>query len=110
VASTTSSPERGLVKLRALSVGFTLGAIVFLVVAFAVIARVPSLIAEYNPVGIVRFVVLFAGLLIGLAVLYRYAPRPPTAEMFMGISGRPVRRGRVDPRIAAVLPLRRASG
>jgi membrane protein len=54
---------------------------VFLVVAFAVIALVPSLIAEYSLgttgrvlVGIVRFVVLFAGLLIALAVLYRYAP------------------------------------
>jgi membrane protein len=72
---------RGFLKLRAFSLGFTLGAIVFLVVAFAVIALLPSLIAESSLgttgrvlVSIVRFVVLFAGLLIGLAVLYRYAP------------------------------------
>ncbi len=72
---------RGFLKVRALAVGFTLGAIVFLVVAFAAIALLPSLIAESSLgtigrvlVSIVRFVVLFAGLLIGLAVLYRYAP------------------------------------
>jgi len=72
---------RGFVKVRAVSLAFTVGAIVFLVVAFALIALVPSLLAEANlgtagrvAVGVLRFVVLFAGLLFGLAVLYRYAP------------------------------------
>ena len=60
---------------------FTLGAIVFLVVAFASIALLPSLLgaSDLGTVGrvmvnVLRFVVLFAGALLGLAVLYRYAP------------------------------------
>ena len=72
---------RGFLKLRALSLAFTLGAIVFLVVAFAAIALVPSLLgaSDLGTVGramvnVLRFVVLFAGALLGLAVLYRYAP------------------------------------
>ena len=72
---------RGILKLRALSLAFTLGAIVFLVVAFAAIALLPSLIgaSDLGPVGrvavnVLRFIVLFAGALLGLAVLYRYAP------------------------------------
>jgi membrane protein len=72
---------RGFVKLRALSLAFTLGAIVFLVVAFALIAFLPSVIATTDLgtagrvlLNILRFVVLFAGVLFGLALLYRYAP------------------------------------
>jgi membrane protein len=72
---------RGFVKLRGLSLAFTLGAIVFLVFAFAAIALVPSLLAASDlgtagrvVVSVLRFVVLFAGMLLGLAVLYRYAP------------------------------------
>jgi membrane protein len=72
---------RGFVKLRGLSLAFTLGAIVFVVVAFALIALLPSVIAATDLgtagrvlVNIVRFVVLFVGVLFGLALLYRYAP------------------------------------
>lgn len=72
---------RGFVRLRSLSLALTLGAILFLAIAFPAIAVSPSLIATTSPgtagrvlVGIVRFVVLFGGLLAGLAVLYRYAP------------------------------------
>jgi len=72
---------RGFIKVRAVSLAFTVGVIVFLVVAFALIALVPSLLAEANlgtagrvAAGVLRFVLLFAGLLFGLAVLYRYAP------------------------------------
>ena len=72
---------RGFVKLRALSLAFTLGAILFLVVAFALIAFLPSVIATTDLgtagrvlVNVLRFVVLFAGVLFGLALLYRYAP------------------------------------
>jgi membrane protein len=72
---------RGFVKLRGVALAFTLGAIVFLVVAFAAIALVPSLIAASDlglagrvVVNVLRFVLLFAGLLVGLAILYRYAP------------------------------------
>jgi membrane protein len=72
---------RGFVKVRGLSLAFTLGALLFLVVAFTIIALLPPLLAASDLgaagrvlLGIVRFVVLFAGLLAGLAVLYRYAP------------------------------------
>ncbi len=72
---------RGFVKLRAVSLAFTLGAIVFVVLAFALIALLPPVIAATDLgtagrvlINVVRFVILFAGMLFGLAVLYRYAP------------------------------------
>jgi membrane protein len=72
---------RGFFKLRALSLAFTLGAILFLVVAFAAIALLPSLIASSDVglagrvvLNVLRFVLLSGGLLFGLALLYRYAP------------------------------------
>lgn len=72
---------RGSLKVRGLSLAFTLGAMLFLIAAFTAIALLPSLIASSDLdtpgrvlVSIVRFVVLFAGLLVALAVLYRYAP------------------------------------
>jgi membrane protein len=72
---------RGFVKVRAISLAFTIGAVLFLIVAFTAIALVPPLIAETGLggagrilVGVFRFVLLFGGLLVALAVLYRYAP------------------------------------
>jgi membrane protein len=72
---------RGFVKLRALSLAMTVGAIVFLLVAFGAIALVPALAAKAGlgtaariAIGVVRWIVLLAGLLAGLAVLYRYGP------------------------------------
>ena len=72
---------RGFVRLRGLSLALTMGAILFFAIAFPAIAVLPSLLATSSLgttgrvlVGIVRFVVLFGGLLAGLAVLYRYAP------------------------------------
>jgi membrane protein len=72
---------RGFVKLRALSLAFTVGAIVFIVFAFALIAFLPAVLAELDlgtagrvVANILRFVVLFFGLLAGLALLYRYGP------------------------------------
>jgi membrane protein len=73
--------SRGFVKVRALSLAFTIGALIFLIVAFTAIALLPSLLASSSlgnagriVVSVARFVVLFLGLLAGLAVLYRYAP------------------------------------
>ena len=72
---------RGFVKLRGLSLAFTLGAIVFLVAAFALIALLPSLLADTGlgtagrvVAGVVRWVVLLIGMMAALAVLYRYGP------------------------------------
>jgi membrane protein len=68
---------RSSLKVRGLALAFTLGAVLFL----TAIALLPSLIASSSLgtvgrvlVSIVRFVVLFAALLVALAVLYRYAP------------------------------------
>jgi membrane protein len=72
---------RGAIKLRLLSLGLTLGAIVFVLVTFTLVAVVPSVL-DALPLGIVGTVlaqvvrwvmvlVVFAG---SLAVLYRLAP------------------------------------
>jgi membrane protein len=73
--------SRGFVKLRAISLALTLGAIVFLLLSFAVIAVLPAVLAKAGlgtagrvAVGVVRWVVLLFGMMGGLAVLYRYAP------------------------------------
>ncbi len=73
---------RGLVRRKAIALGFTLGAILFLAFSFALIALLPPLLAEtgLGAVGrviaaVFRYVVLFGGMIVGLAVLYRYAPR-----------------------------------
>jgi membrane protein len=70
---------RKFVKLRGLSILLTLGAMLLLTVAGATIAGFPP-IADNLPVAlqwvvsILRFVVLAVLLILGLAVLYRYAP------------------------------------
>jgi membrane protein len=73
--------DRGFLRGKALALGLTLGAIVFLVVAFGLVALLPPLLAETGLgtagrwiAGGLRWVVLFAGLLFALAVLYRVAP------------------------------------
>jgi membrane protein len=71
--------SRKFVKLRGLAIVLTLGAMVLLAVAGAAIAGFPP-IADELPVvlqwvvSILRFVLLAALLVLGLAVLYRYAP------------------------------------
>src|SRR5829696_2663575 len=70
---------RKFVKLRGLAVLFTLGAMVLVGVALATIVGYPP-IADTLPtvlrwlVAILRFVILGGLLVVGLAVLYRYAP------------------------------------
>jgi membrane protein len=73
--------DRGFIRVRAISVAMTLGAIVFLVVAFGAIAVLPAALAKTGlpvggriVVGVLRWIVLLFGLLAGLGVLYRYAP------------------------------------
>ena len=72
---------RGFVRLKLISLALTIGIIVFLVVAFAVITLLPSLLAKTGLgtagrvlIGMLRWVVLLAGMTIGLAVVYRYGP------------------------------------
>lgn len=72
---------RGFVKRKALSLGLTFGAVVFVVVAVTLIAVVPVYLEAVIPEGALRVFIESArwiGLLIAvaaaLAILYRYAP------------------------------------
>ncbi|WP_116452441.1 YihY/virulence factor BrkB family protein [Blastococcus litoris] len=72
---------RNFVKLKATSLALTLGAIVFVLVAFGLLAVVPAVIEALGlgVVGtilaqVVRWVLLLAAFAGGLAVLYRVAP------------------------------------
>ena len=72
---------RNFVKLKVIALALTIGAIVFIVIAFAVIALLPSLLAKTGLgtagrviIGVLRWVLLLAGMTIGLAVIYRYGP------------------------------------
>ncbi|TFV65237.1 UNVERIFIED_ORG: YihY/virulence factor BrkB family protein [Bacillus sp. AZ43] len=72
---------RGFVKLKLLSLALTLGAIVFVLITFSLVAVVPAVI-EALPLGVVgtvlaqiaRWVLLLAVFAGALAVLYRVAP------------------------------------
>jgi membrane protein len=72
---------RGFVRLRAVSVMLTLGAVVFVVAAVALIALTPALLGGTGlgtparvALNVLRWPLLAAALLVGLAILYRYAP------------------------------------
>ncbi len=72
---------RGFVKRKLLALAFTIGAILFAIVAIALVAVTPALLDQFIPDGAVRVlleVARWAGLLVAvmvaLAVLYRYAP------------------------------------
>ena len=72
---------RGWAQRKALALILTIGTVVFLIVAFASIALVPALLADSGlgdvgrwAAGGVRWVILLGGMLVGLAVLYRYGP------------------------------------
>jgi membrane protein len=72
---------RGFVKLRAVALGFTISAIVFVLIALALIAVVPIML-DYLGLGpleravaqIVRWTLLIGVVIVGLAVVYRIAP------------------------------------
>jgi membrane protein len=72
---------RGFVRLRALALLLTLGAIVFLVVAVGVVAVLPVVLDQLGlggigqtVVGVLRWVGLLVFVPAALALLYRYAP------------------------------------
>ena len=70
---------RGFVKLRALALALTLGAIVFLVVTVGLITVVPALLDGLGPVGrfagqVARWAGLVVFVLVALGVIYRFAP------------------------------------
>jgi membrane protein len=72
---------RGFVRRKLLALALTIGAIAFIVIAFAVIALLPSLLAKTGLgtagrvfVGLLRWILLLAGMTVGLSVVYRYGP------------------------------------
>ncbi len=72
---------RGFVRRKLVSLAFTIGAVVFVVFALAAIAVLPSLVANTGLgdaakaiVWVFRWLVLFAGMILGLSILYRYGP------------------------------------
>lgn len=72
---------RGFVKLRALALGLTIGAIVFMLLALVLVAVVPVVLGQLGLGGIgqlvaqvLRWVLLVGVVLVGLAVIYRLAP------------------------------------
>lgn len=75
------SEERGFVKLRGLALLLTLGAVLFVILAVALIAVLPVVLAHVGlgafgsvVVNVLRWVGLVASMMIALAVLYRWAP------------------------------------
>jgi membrane protein len=69
---------RGFLKVRGLSLLFTVGALVFLMLAFFGVALVPALVE--GPLGLIRWPLLAAGFALTLMVLYRHGPSRDEAE------------------------------
>ncbi|MFO1127536.1 MAG: YihY/virulence factor BrkB family protein [Rhodospirillales bacterium] len=80
--------KRGFFNLNFWSLAFTLGGIVFLIVALTVVAAVPAALAIFGDGGpmqtvllALRWVVMALLMMLALAVLYRYAPSRTSARM-----------------------------
>jgi membrane protein len=77
-----NEPEsRGFLKLRGLALALTIGAVLFVVVAFAAIAVVPALLANTAlgdaariTINVLRWPLIALGLLVALAIAYRVSP------------------------------------
>ena len=71
--------SRGAVKLRLLALALTIGAVLFVIVAIALVAVAPLVLDLLGPSGqligqVVRWVLLVVLVVVALAVLYRVAP------------------------------------
>ncbi len=70
--------KRNLVRLNLISLVFTVGAIVFLLLAIAAVAILPMLfsLARLDPgvFGVLRWPVLLVAMMLALAVIYRFGP------------------------------------
>jgi membrane protein len=79
--------KRSLIKLNLMSLAFTLGALVAVLLAVAAVVVFPLVLAflgieKVNPllISILRWPVLFVMIILGLAVLYRHGPSRRNAE------------------------------
>ncbi len=73
--------HRNLVRRKLMALAFTLGAILFIAVAFVIIALLPAVVDSTGlgsvgqiVVNVVRWIVLLGGMQLLVAVLYRYGP------------------------------------
>lgn len=80
--------SRGFVKVRALALGLTLGAIIFVLVALALVAVVPVVLDQLGlgtagqvTAEIVRWILLLSVIIVGLGVVYRVAPNRNHARL-----------------------------
>jgi membrane protein len=72
---------RGFLELRGLALAFTVGAVLFVAVAFATVALLPALLADTAlgdatriAISALRFPAIALAMMAGLAVMYRFAP------------------------------------
>lgn len=81
------SETRGFVKLNLVSMAFTLGGLVLIILMLGVIAVIPILLQmlPMTPstsvlVGLIRWPIMFAVLILALAALYRWGPDAPDSR------------------------------
>lgn len=79
--------QRGFLTLTALSLGLTLGGLLFVILTLGLIVAVPAVIAALGLSGVVAWVlslarwpILAAAVVLALAILYRYAPHRERAR------------------------------
>lgn len=70
--------KRGFIKVNLVTLGFTVGAILFMLMALAVVVAVPVVLSflglNDSALAILRWPALLAGMVAALAVVYRYGP------------------------------------
>ena len=73
--------KRGFIKLNAITLLFTFGALLFLLLALAAVVAIPVVLKLFSfgklvetLLSILRWPILLLGVLFGLACLYRYGP------------------------------------
>lgn len=81
------SETRGFVKLNLVSMAFTLGGLVLIILMLGVIAVIPILLQMLPMttstsvlVGLIRWPIMFAVLILALAALYRWGPDAPDSR------------------------------
>jgi membrane protein len=78
---------RGFIALNAVSLAFTIGAAVFLLLGLALIVVLPNILGHIGlaattewTISIIRWPLLLAGLTLGLALIYRFGPCRENAQ------------------------------
>lgn len=84
--------QRGLVRLNVVSLAFTLGAIVFLLLAVGAVVAFPLVmstfgLADYTgtTTWLIRWPLLFAMIVVGIAALYRFGPSASARRRWISV-------------------------